>query len=91
MFQTNTEVAEKERQLQERSINLDYREANLKKREAEVQEKELNLKQLEQQLSEKKDNRDKKHGIMRDDEVKIILALMLLFTVLFLFSFCSVQ
>ena len=74
------EVAEKERQLKEQTTNLDYREASLKKREVEVQEKELELKQLEQQLSEKKGNPDKKHGVMRDNKVRIVVALMLLST-----------
>ena len=80
MFKINTVVTEKERQLKEKTSNLVEREAYLKEREVAVQEKELELKQMQEQLLEKQDH-DKRLSVLRNDEVRIIVEIMLFSTV----------
>ena len=83
MFKSNADVAEKERQLKERTSSLDNREAKLKEREVAVQEKELELKQMQEQLLQKQEDDDKKLSAVRNDEVRIIVEIMLFCTVFY--------
>ena len=89
MFKINTDVTEKERQLKEKTSNLVEREAYLKEREVAVQEKELELKQMQEQLLEKQDH-DKRLGVVRNDEVRIIVEI-LLFSTVFNFHFYPIR